>query len=413
MAKKQLLVPEIGDFEDVAIIEVYVKEGDSVEVDDSIIALESAKAVTDIPSPYRGTITKVHVKAGDIANTGTLLADIDVVEEAVPPAKVDEKSEPETVSPSLPSIEPPPPVSASSPPVTKGSTVYHASPSLRQYARELGVDLALVTATGPHGRILREDVQALVKKALAGGTPASVARELPLEDFSVYGAIERVQLGRIQKISGPHLVRGWQTIPLVTQYDEADVTALETFRKGLRDEGIRLSILPLVIKATVAALKKFPHVNASYDAANQEVIHKHYYNIGVAVDTPGGLVVPVIKNADQKGVKELAVELAELSARAREGKLKSSDLSGGSFSISSLGGIGGTAFTPLINPPEVAILGISRMTKKPVWDGTQFVPRDILPFSFSYDHRVIDGADGVRFTTYLVSLLEDMRKILL
>ncbi|HRV24653.1 MAG TPA: 2-oxo acid dehydrogenase subunit E2, partial [Sphaerochaeta sp.] len=385
MAKTQILVPEIGDFEDVAIIEVYVKEGDSVEVDDSIIALESAKAVTDIPSPYRGTITKVHVKAGDIANTGTLLADIDVVEEAAPPAKVDEKSEPETVSPSLPSIEPPPPVSVSPPPVTKGSTVYHATPSLRQYARELGVDLALVTATGPHGRILREDVQALVKKALAGGTPASVARELPLEDFSVYGAIERVQLGRIQKISGPHLVRGWQTIPLVTQYDEADVTALETFRKGLRDDGIRLSILPLVIKATVAALKKFPHVNASYDAANQEVIHKHYYNIGVAVDTPGGLVVPVIKNADQKGVKELAVELAELSARAREGKLKSSDLSGGSFSISSLGGIGGTAFTPLINPPEVAILGIGRMTKKPVWDGTQFVPRDILPFSFSYD----------------------------
>ena len=288
---------------------------------------------------------------------------------------------------------------------------------MRQYARELGVDLALVSATGPNGRIVREDIQALVKKALAGGGPGSFAQPIALEDFSVYGEIERVELGRIQKISGPHLTRGWQTIPLVTQYDEADITSLEAFRKGLRDElakeGVRLSILPLIIKATVAALKKFPQVNASYDEQNQQVIHKHYYNIGVAVDTPNGLVVPVIKDADKKGVKEIAVELAEISARAREGKLKSTDLSGGSFSISSLGGIGGTAFTPLINPPEVAILGVSKMVKKPVWDGTQFNPRDVLPFSLSYDHRVIDGAEGVRFTTYLVSLLEDMRKTLL
>lgn len=420
MANKQILVPDIGDFEDVAIIEVYVKVGDTIAVDDPIIALESAKAVTDIPSPYAGTITNVHVKAGDNANTGTLLADIDVAEEEAP--KVEDAPAPKAEeAPAAPKAEVAPPAKVETavapPPVASGGGIYHASPSLRQYARELGVDLALVSATGPNGRIVREDIQALVKKALAGGGPGSFAQPIALEDFSVYGEIERVELGRIQKISGPHLTRGWQTIPLVTQYDEADITSLEAFRKGLRDElakeGVRLSILPLIIKATVAALKKFPQVNASYDEQNQQVIHKHYYNIGVAVDTPNGLVVPVIKDADKKGVKEIAVELAEISARAREGKLKSTDLSGGSFSISSLGGIGGTAFTPLINPPQVAILGVSKMVKKPVWDGTQFNPRDVLPFSLSYDHRVIDGAEGVRFTTYLVSLLEDMRKTLL
>ena len=416
MATKQILVPDIGDFADVAIIEVYVKEGDEIQVDDPIIALESAKAVTDIPSPFGGTITKVHVKAGDTANTGTLLADIEVAEVA-PKAEEKTAEEPKAEEAAAPKPEPTPASTPTPPPVAQSGGIYHASPSLRQYARELGVDLALVHATGPNGRIVREDIQALVKKALAGGGPGSFAQDAPLEDFSVYGEIERVELGRIQKISGPHLQRGWQTIPLVTQYDEADVTSLEAFRKGLKDqlakEGVRLSILPLIIKATVAALKKFPMVNASYDAANQQVIYKRYYNIGVAVDTPNGLVVPVIKDVDTKGVIEIANELAEISARARDGKLKSTDLTGGSFSISSLGGIGGTAFTPLINPPEVAILGISKMTKKPLWDGNQFNPRDVLPLSLSYDHRVIDGADGVRFTTYLVSLLEDMRKMFL
>lgn len=416
MATKQILVPDIGDFADVAIIEVYVKEGDEIQVDDPIIALESAKAVTDIPSPFGGTITKVHVKAGDTANTGTLLADIEVAEVA-PKAEEKKAEEPKAEEATAPKPEPTPASTPTPPPVAQSGGIYHASPSLRQYARELGVDLALVTATGPNGRIVREDIQALVKKALAGAGPLSFAQDAPLEDFSVYGEIERVELGRIQKISGPHLQKGWQTIPLVTQYDEADITSLEAFRKGLKDQlakdGVRLSILPLIIKATVAALKKFPMVNASYDAANQQVIYKRYYNIGVAVDTPNGLVVPVIKDVDTKGVIEIANELAEVSARARDGKLKSTDLTGGSFSISSLGGIGGTAFTPLINPPEVAILGISKMTKKPLWDGNQFNPRDVLPLSLSYDHRVIDGADGVRFTTYLVSLLEDMRKMFL
>lgn len=280
----------------------------------------------------------------------------------------------------------------------------------------------MVEGTGPHGRILKEDVQKLVKQALVGSTKTTApVAEIALEDFSVYGEIERKPLTRIQKVSGPHLQKSWQVIPHVTQFDQADVTELEAFRVRLKDEmtkgkqelKAKISLLPFIIKAVTAALKKYPDLNSSYDGKAGELILKRYYHIGIAVETSQGLMVPVIRNADIKSIQELAAELEDLSARAREGKLKVNDITGGSFSISSLGGIGGTAFTPIINPPETAILGVSRMIKQPMWNGEAFVPRDMLPLSLSYDHRAIDGALGVRFTTYLVSLLSDIRRVLL
>jgi pyruvate dehydrogenase E2 component (dihydrolipoamide acetyltransferase) len=421
MATKQITVPNIGDFSDVSIIDVYVKEGDSVAVEDPIIALESAKAVTDIPSPFEGTITKVHVVSGDTVSEGSVLADIEVAEakEEVKPAEkeVEVKEEVKETIVEKEVVEQKEEVQIQPVVSSTPQAQYHATPSLRKYARELGVDLANVTASGPNGRILKTDVQALVKKALAGGMGTPMAQEFELEDFSKYGEIENQTLSRIQKISGPHLQRSWQTIPLVTQFDEADVTELEAFRKSIKDElakeGVRVSILPFIVKAVVNALKEFPAVNSSLDSKNSQIILKKYYNIGIAVDTPDGLIVPVIKNADKKSVKELAVEMADLGSKAREGKLKADDLSGSSFSISSLGGIGGTHFTPIVNPPEAAILGVAKMAKKPTFNGETFVPRDILPFSLSYDHRVIDGALGARFTTYLAKLLTDMKRVLL
>ena len=423
MAIKQITVPHLGDFSDIPVIEVYIKEGDSVAVDDSLIALESAKAVTDIPSPYSGTITKVLIKEGDLVNEGTPIAEIEVVEEAGKPQppvepKPEEKADstPPAATPEAkeePKAVPPAPAKPEAKPASLPSVggTYHATPSLRRYARELGVDLSQVTGTGEHGRILHEDVQRLVKAALSGGT-AVVAAPFALEDFAVYGAVERIPLSRIQKFSGPHLTGSWQSIPHVTQFDEADVTELEAFRRSVKSD-VKLSILPFVIKALVYALKEYPALNASFDEASGEIILKHYYHIGVAVDTPEGLVVPVVKDADQKSVIEIATDLIALSERARSRKLKSEDLAGGSFSVSSLGGIGGTYFTPIINRPEVAILGLSRIAKRPVWNGEEFIARDILPLSLSYDHRVVDGATGVRFTTYLASLLNDLRRVLL
>ncbi|MDX9915647.1 MAG: 2-oxo acid dehydrogenase subunit E2 [Sphaerochaeta sp.] len=423
MAIKQITVPHLGDFSDIPVIEVYIKEGDSVAVDDSLIALESAKAVTDIPSPYSGTITKVLIKEGDLVNEGTPIAEIEVVEEAGKPQppvepKPEEKADstPPVATPEVkeePKAAPPAPAKPEAKPASLPSVggTYHATPSLRRYARELGVDLSQVTGTGEHGRILHEDVQRLVKAALSGGT-AVVAAPFVLEDFAVYGAVERTPLSRIQKFSGPHLTGSWQSIPHVTQFDEADVTELEAFRRSVKSD-VKLSILPFVIKALVYALKEYPSLNASFDEASGEIILKHYYHIGVAVDTPEGLVVPVVKDADQKSVIEIATDLIALSERARSRKLKSEDLAGGSFSVSSLGGIGGTYFTPIINRPEVAILGLSRIAKRPVWNGEEFIARDILPLSLSYDHRVVDGATGVRFTTYLASLLNDLRRVLL
>nr|WP_319520766.1 2-oxo acid dehydrogenase subunit E2 [uncultured Sphaerochaeta sp.] len=441
MATKQILVPDIGDFSDVPIIDVYIKVGDVIAVDDSVVALESEKAVIDIPSPFAGTITKVLVNEGDAVSKDSPVAEIEVEAEGVeeqekespedettiePPAEKEEEKKPvekkpekvvEAPKPEQPKQEPqeniPDLVNEQAP-----GAVYHATPSLRKYARELGVDLAKVTGSGPNGRILHEDVQALVKKALSGGPPASFGK-IELEDFSKYGEIERKKLTRIQKISGPHLQKSWQIIPHVTQYDEADVTELEALRRTIKEEmkrsedPVSISILPFIVKAVVAALKKFPEMNASFDEDSGELILKHYYHIGIAVDTPEGLIVPVLKDADKKSVTEIARDLASISQRARDRKLKPEDLAGGSFSISSLGGIGGTGFTPLINPPQVAILGVSRLAKKPVWNGKEFTPRDVLPFSVAYDHRVIDGAAGVRFTTYLVSLLGDLRRVLL
>jgi pyruvate dehydrogenase E2 component (dihydrolipoamide acetyltransferase) len=434
MAIKQILVPDIGDFSDVPIIDVYIKIGDVLSVEDSVVALESEKAVIDIPSPFAGTITKVLVKEGDLVSKDSPIAEIEVAAEGVeeegkqgsdeepvkeqPVVKVEEEK-PEEVAEA---VQPTPVQQENKSDLINEQApgaVYHATPSLRNYARELGVDLAKVKGSGPSGRILHEDVQALVKKALSGGGAAASFGKIELEDFSKYGEIERKKLSRIQKISGPHLQKSWQIIPHVTQYDEADVTELEALRKSIKeemkrsDDPVNISILPFIIKAVVAALKKFPEMNASFDEDSGELILKHYYHIGIAVDTPEGLIVPVLKDADTKSVTDIARELVSTSQRARDRKLKPEDLSGGSFSISSLGGIGGTAFTPLINPPQVAILGVSRLSKKPVWNGKEFVPRDILPFSVAYDHRVIDGAAGVRFTTYLASLLGDLRRVLL
>lgn len=434
MAIKQILVPDIGDFSDVPIIDVYIKIGDVLSVEDSVVALESEKAVIDIPSPFAGTITKVLVKEGDLVSKDSPIAEIEVAAEGVeeegkqgsdeepvkeqPVVKVEEEKPDEVAE----AVQPTPVQQENKSDLINEQApgaVYHATPSLRKYARELGVDLAKVKGSGPSGRILHEDVQALVKKALSGGGVAASFGKIELEDFSKYGEIERKKLSRIQKISGPHLQKSWQIIPHVTQYDEADVTELEALRKSIKeemkrsDDPVNISILPFIIKAVVAALKKFPEMNASFDEDSGELILKHYYHIGIAVDTPEGLIVPVLKDADTKSVTDIARELVSTSQRARDRKLKPEDLSGGSFSISSLGGIGGTAFTPLINPPQVAILGVSRLSKKPVWNGKEFVPRDILPFSVAYDHRVIDGAAGVRFTTYLASLLGDLRRVLL
>lgn len=432
MGVKQILVPDIGDFSDVAIIDVYISDGDQIGEEDPVIALESEKAVTDIPSPYAGKIVKVHVTEGDLVSKDSLLADIEVEAQEKeekpkeetraseePEEKGQEKEEvgkPEKKETAPQKQERPDLVNAQEP-----GAAYHATPSVRQYARELGVELSSLKATGPNGRILKEDVQNFVKQTVKSGGQPAAAQAVELEDFSVYGDIERKPLSRIKKISGPHLLRSYQGIPHVTQFDQADVTELEAFRKQLKGEmkqrseenQVKISILPFIIKAVVKALEHFPDFNSSYDGASGELILKYYYNIGIAVDTPDGLVVPVLKNADKKSVEETARELSEISERARKGKLKSSDISGASFSISSLGGIGGTYFTPIINAPETAILGVSKISVQPVYSGSEFVPRSMLPLSLSYDHRAIDGASGARFVTYLSMLLGDMRRVLL
>ncbi|NQT57455.1 MAG: 2-oxo acid dehydrogenase subunit E2 [Bacteroidetes bacterium] len=444
MAIKEILVPDIGDYSDVSIIDVFVTAGDVIAEEDSLISLESEKAVMDIPSPFSGTITEVLVKQDGTVSKGDLLAYIETgEEEAAAETEVSDTAstlETETVHvhvqvPSIPSRqsvdrETPEKVSAPAPLKAEVSAPkeqipqnipvgeYHASPSVRQYARELGVSLGFVVGSGPKGRITRKDIQGFVHKTVANysvknaGAPGTTGIPgIPIEDFSQYGEIETVKPGRIQRISGPRLHASWLNIPLVTHFDEADITDLELFRKRLNsfshNEGVRFSILPFVVKAVVQTLKKFPHVNASINTEQQMIIKKKYYNIGIAIDTPDGLVVPVIKNADTKTLGEIGRELAEISERARMGKLKPDDYSGGSFSISSLGGIGGTGFTPIVNAPQAAILGISRSSVKPVWNGAaEFIPRTILPFSLSYDHRIIDGAEGARFCRALADIIE-------
>lgn len=432
----EVRVPDIGDFKDVPVIEVLVKPGDTIAENDSIVTLESEKASMEVPSPAAGTVTAVHVNVGDRIGEGSAILSLETAAAAPaasPPvaapaaAPKPPVSEPAAAS-SAPKIEPPaatpaPPVAAPAPTAAQSvNGAVHASPSIRRFARELGVDLHGVSASGPNGRITREDVQGFVKRSLAGGAPdrangtaALGIAPWPRVDFAQYGAIERTLLSRIKKISGQNLHRNWVMIPHVTQNDDADVTELEAFRKQLNAQGarpdVKITMLAFLIAASIAALKRFPEFNSSLDG--DDLVYKRYYNIGFAADTPSGLVVPVIKDADRKGIVELAAESARLAAKARDGKIALSEMQGGTFTISSLGSIGGTYFSPIINAPEVAILGACRAAMRPVWNGTAFVPRLIQPLSLSYDHRVIDGAAAARFTSYLAEVLADLRRAML
>ncbi len=423
----EVTLPDIGDFKDVEVIEVLVSPGDHVEKEDSLITLESDKASMEIPSPLAGTVKEMKVKVGDRINEGDLIALVEA--EAARPAET-EPVAPPPAEPPPPSPPPPAPGEKKAKPLPIAPTYddmpvrkAHASPAVRRFARELGVDLTQVQGSGRKGRITKEDVQNFVKSALAGGASATAPAggfalpAMPEVDFSQFGEIEETELGRIKKLSGKHLHRSWITVPHVTQFDEADITELEAFRKAMKAEAekqeVRLTFMPFLMKACVAALKQFPAFNASLSPDGEKLILKKYFHIGVAVDTPNGLVVPVIRDVDRKGIYDLARELMEISGKARGGKLAPGDMQGGCFTISSLGGIGGTQFTPIVNAPEVAILGVSRAQMKPVWNGSDFEPRLIMPFSLSYDHRVIDGAEGVRFTTYLGGLLSDIRRLLL
>ena len=416
------------------MIEVLVAPGDRVEKEGSLITVESDKATMEIPSPVAGVVKELKIKVGDKVAKGSLILILDEAAGSAPvaPAQSAAAAVSMTPTPAVAAVEPPPhPVAKPDPvplePQDLTLSKPHASPSIRMFARELGVDLSKVKGTGLKGRVTREDVQAFVKGALAAVKPVSASAsggglpfnlpELPNIDFAKYGPVETRALSRIKKISGANLHRNWVSIPHITQFDEADITELESFRKAnaaeTEKQGFKLTMLAFLIKASVTALRQFPDFNASLDKSGENLVLKKYFHIGVAVDTPDGLVVPVIRDADRKGVFDLARELGEVSKLAKEKKLKPGDMQGGTFSISSLGGIGGTMFTPIINAPEVAILGVSRSVMRPVWNGKEFTPRLVLPLSLSYDHRVIDGAAGARFTTYLVSVLSDIRRSLL
>jgi pyruvate dehydrogenase E2 component (dihydrolipoamide acetyltransferase) len=439
MSQVEIKVPDIGDFKEVEVIELLVKPGDTVKAEQSLITVESDKASMEIPSSHAGIVKELKVKIGDKVTEGSLILmlEADASAAATAPAPAPAAAAPAATSAPAPAprsvpTPAPQPASVTTAPASVAATnsngpKSHASPSVRKFARELGVELSRVSGSGPKGRILLEDVQGFVKGVMSGSSAAPVAGgsggmgmsllPWPSLDFSKFGETELQPLSRIKKISGPNLHRNWVMMPHVTQFDDADITELEEFRKSanesLAKSGVKLTMLAFVIKASVSALKKFPAFNASLDANGENLILKHYYHIGFAADTPNGLVVPVVKNADKKGVAEIAKEMGELSAQARDGKLKPADMQGASFTISSLGGIGGTKFTPIINAPEVAILGLSKSTIQPVWDGKQFAPRLIMPLSLSYDHRVIDGAMGARFIVYLGEVLADMRKTLL
>lgn len=431
---KKVLIPDIGDFKEVPVIEVLVKAGDVVKAEDSLVTLESDKATIEIPSPYSGLIKEILVKAGDKVSEGsvvlTLEASAGTQAEITTHTSQTVVAHKEAASQLQPEVKPvvnqaPQHVPSIVPPVSNISSQAHASPSIRRFARELGVNLELITGSGPKHRILKEDVQAFVKAELSKSSGAGMGAALnllpwPQVNFAKFGPVELWSLTRIKQISGANLHRNWVMIPHVTQFDEADITDLEALRKESNGNGkenrVKLTLLAFLMKALIAPLKKFPEFNASLDNnSNGEtnLVIKHYYHIGFAVDTVNGLVVPVIRDVDQKGIITIAEELARLSSLARENKLKPADMQGASFTISSLGGIGGTAFTPIINAPEVAILGISKASIKPVYRDDQFVPRLMLPLSLSYDHRVIDGATAARFTTHLSEVLTDMRLALL
>ncbi|EDX89251.1 pyruvate dehydrogenase complex dihydrolipoamide acetyltransferase [Alcanivorax sp. DG881] len=437
-------VPDLGDIDAAEIIEVNVAVGDELDEEQVIVVVESDKASLEIPSPNAGKVESVSVSVGDKVGTGDALITLAVAggsasaeeserepesekEADAENANKDETGtgkESDTGAQGKPAQKSEPPSSSREQAADSGaspSTLVHAGPAVRKLARETGVDLSQVRATGPKDRILKDDVHAYVKQRLegqpAGGAGGGLAVELPEIDFSQFGDIERVELNKLRKVSAQNLTRSWLTIPHVTQHDNADITDLEAFRKSqnkrLEREGVKLTMLAFLVTACARALKEYPRFNSSLENSGEALIEKGYINIGIAVDTPNGLVVPVIKDADKKGLKEIALEMGELAEKARNRKLTPADMKGGTFSISSLGGIGGTAFTPIVNWPEVAILGVSRSDMQPVWDGNHFQPRLILPLSLSYDHRVIDGAAAARFTTYLSQLLTDMRQALL
>lgn len=426
--KQTLVVPDLGDFDSVEVIEVHIAAGDEININDALVTLETDKAAMDVPAVVRGRIESVLVKVGDTVSAGTSLALIDavaaVVEQhietlAIATGPVVDKAAAIAAAPAVQQSAPAKP--ATLPPINEaGFSRAHASPSVRKLARELGVDLVQVKGAGPKGRILSDDVKAFVKAILSGAATApSTGGGLPSTpsiDFTQFGEIDTQPLTRIQKISGPRLQASWINLPHVTQHDLADITDLEAKRQILKgpakERGISLTPLAFVMKAVVAALKEFPKVNSSLSDDGKSLIHKKYCHLGFAADTDQGLMVPVIHDADKKDVYELASELAEISALAREGKLKTPQLQGASFTVSSLGGIGGTAFTPIVNAPEVGILGVSRSSIQPVWNGSEFVPRLMLPIALSYDHRVVDGAYAVRFTTYLCNALGDVNSLL-
>ena len=448
---KTITLPDVGDFEDIEIIEILVNPGETIEQEQSLVVLESDKATMEIPSPHAGKLKTLAVVVGDRINEGDALATIEISDEASAEEAAPAESAPETESGAEAESEAEPEVPAPAPasepaPVTedkpeqilgkarrphpgsgetrddRAARMIHASPSIRRYARELGVDLAQVIGSGTKGRIVKADVRAFVKSAMASGGAAAGTGGLPVSsmpdvDHSKFGEVDPVPLSRIKKISGAHLHRSWINVPHVTQFDEADITDLEAFRKSLAKEAeqrsVRLTPLVFLMKAAVSALREFPDFNASLDAAGENLIMKKYFHIGVAVDTPNGLVVPVVRDVDQKGIFDLAVELGATAQRARDGKLSPTDMRGGCFTISSLGGIGGTQFTPIVNAPEVAILGVARSRMQPVYQDGEFVPRLMLPLALSYDHRVIDGAQGARFTSYLSKVISDIRRVLL
>jgi pyruvate dehydrogenase E2 component (dihydrolipoamide acetyltransferase) len=463
---KEARVPDIGDYDGVPVIELLVAVGDTVKQDQGLVTLESDKATMEVPAPFAGIVREIKVKIGDELSEGSVVAMIEPAEAAkAEPAPVAKASEPPRAQPvaaaapakaaeTVKQVEPvvaqasidasrpgtdPEAVPPRTPPVAFNSDelmpdkVPYASPAVRLFARELGVELLQVTGSERGGRISKEDVQKFVKGVMQGGGAVAAAAPVagggglnllpwPKVDFAKFGEIETKALSRIQKLSGANLARNWAMIPHVTQHDDADITDLEALRVALNKEnesradksgGIKLTMLAFLMKASVAAMQKYPNFNASLDASGENLVLKKYFHIGFAADTPNGLVVPVVRDVDKKGVMQIAQETSELAKKARDGKLGPADMSGGCFSISSLGGIGGTKFTPIVNAPEVAILGVSKSAMQPVWDGKQFEPRLILPLSLSYDHRVIDGAAAARFTAYLAQLLADMRRVLL
>lgn len=442
----EVKVPDIGNFKDVDVIEVMVKAGDRIEKEQGLITLETDKATMDVPAPEAGTVREMKVTQGDKVSEGSLILTLELagagagatgqsqnrskesrpVQAAAPkaapapspPAAGADKGGNRQVAPTPAAAVPAsPPVSGAAPINESSFGKAHAGPSVRKLARELGVDLPRVTGSGRKGRITHDDVKAFVKGVMQGGAAGGGLPRVPVVDFAKFGAIEIKPLPRIKKISGPRLQAAWVNVPHVTQHDEADITELDNVRKALKSDaekiGTKLTMLAFLVKACVATLRQFPEANSSLDPAGENLVYKKYFHIGFAADTPNGLMVPVIRNADRKNVFEIAKELGELAQKARDGKLKIDEMQGGTFSISSLGGIGGTLFTPIVNAPEVAILGVSRSQMKPVWDGKEFQPRLMLPLSLSYDHRVIDGAMAARFTTFLCQVLSEARNLVL